>query len=292
MIKHVARSRCGSSGSPTAGSAAPVAGRRRLAEAGADAAAGARRPQVGPAVRDPAALPARTAGTSWSSPRRAGCRTTRSGTPTSRSTPRPPSASRASGAAGAGPHRRRPTSARAVAAAGRAVRRLREVPEVDRPRDPGRGPRAPLNHRILAPFDVVHDNRAPAGPHDHPPRPWSPRQMDDGEGRPVITGLLALVGVAVAVGLILGVVARSAPSSWAWTAGQQLAGRRRAVDDLPKPSRHQQPSGPLITLAPGETQPASPSSAPPKKPTRSKSPKTQISLRPADPRSARCSRST
>ena len=31
--------------------------------------------------------------------------------------------------------------------------------------------------------------------------------MDDGEGRPVLTGLLALVGVAVAVGLILGFVA-------------------------------------------------------------------------------------
>ena len=33
---------------------------------------------------------------------------------------------------------------RAVAAAGGPVRRLREVPEVDRPRDPGRRPRAPL----------------------------------------------------------------------------------------------------------------------------------------------------
>jgi len=103
--------------------------------------------------------------------------------------------------------------------------------------------------------------------------------MDDGEGRPVITGLLALVGVAVAVGLILGVVALVGTKFLGLDGGassSQAAAERSMY--LPRPSRTQQPSGPLITLAPGETQPASPSSAPPKKPTRSKSPKTQISL--------------
>ncbi len=46
------------------------------------------------------------------------------------------------GPAGAGPHRHARRARRAVAAAGRPVRRLREVPEVDRTRDPGRGPGA------------------------------------------------------------------------------------------------------------------------------------------------------
>lgn len=109
------------------------------------------------------------------------------------------------------------------------------------------------------------------------------RQVDDGEGRPVLTGLLALVGVAVAVGLILGFVA---------LVGTKFLGLDNASDStgttaersmyLPKPSKTQQPSGPLITLAPGETQPPSSSaSSEPgsdKKPTKKKTPKTQISL--------------
>ena len=96
----------------------------------------------------------------------------------------------------------------------------------------------------------------------------------------MLTGLLALVGVAVAVGLILGVVALVGTKVLGLDGGassSQAAAERSMY--LPKPSRTQQPSGPLITLAPGETQPAAPSSsAPPKKPTKSKSPKTQISL--------------
>ena len=109
------------------------------------------------------------------------------------------------------------------------------------------------------------------------------RQVDDGEGRPVLTGLLALVGVAVAVGLILGFVT---------LVGTKFLGLDNAADStgttaersmyLPKPSKTQQPSGPLITLAPGETQPPSSSaSSEPgsdKKPTKKKTPKTQISL--------------
>ncbi|GAA2139060.1 hypothetical protein GCM10009844_07570 [Nocardioides koreensis] len=107
--------------------------------------------------------------------------------------------------------------------------------------------------------------------------------MDDGEGRPVLTGLLALVGVAVAVGLILGFVA---------LAGSKFLGLDSVSDSsqttaersmyLPKPSKTQQPSGPLITLAPGETQAPSSSgsatSGSDKKPTKKKTPKTQISL--------------
>ena len=59
-----------------------MADRCRLEEAGADAAARARRPEVRQDLRDAAALPRGRRATSSSSPRRAGCRRTRSGTPT------------------------------------------------------------------------------------------------------------------------------------------------------------------------------------------------------------------
>ena len=105
--------------------------------------------------------------------------------------------------------------------------------------------------------------------------------MDDGDGRPVLTGLLALVGVALAVGLVLGLVA---------VAGARIVGIGGAVDAqsapersmyLPTPSKTAAPSGPLITLAPGETQAPSSSSssaAPSEKPSRTGKPKPEISL--------------
>lgn len=114
------------------------------------------------------------------------------------------------------------------------------------------------------------------GPHDQGVH----RTVDDGEGRPVLTGLLALVGVAVAVGLILGFVALIGTKFLGLdnsTVSSQTAAERSMY--LPKPSKTQQPSGPLITLAPGETQaPSSTSSAPTEKPTKKKTPRTQISL--------------
>lgn len=105
--------------------------------------------------------------------------------------------------------------------------------------------------------------------------------MDDGEGRPVLTGLLALVGVAVAVGLILGLVALVGTKVLGLDGGSsssQAAAEHSMY--LPRPSKTQQPSGPLITLAPGETQsPSSGSSSQPKdKPTKKKTPRSQISL--------------
>ncbi|NYD40299.1 hypothetical protein [Nocardioides panaciterrulae] len=107
--------------------------------------------------------------------------------------------------------------------------------------------------------------------------------MDDGDGRPVLTGLLALVGVALAVGLVLGLVA---------VAGARIVGIGGAVDAqstpehsmyLPSPSKTAAPSGPLITLAPGETQAPSSSSssasaAPSEKPSRTRKSKPEISL--------------
>ncbi len=104
--------------------------------------------------------------------------------------------------------------------------------------------------------------------------------MDDGEGRPVLTGLLALVGVAVAVGLVLGLVT---------LAGSRFLGLDGSSDSsgstaersmyLPKPSKTQQPSGPLITLAPGQTQPPASSSSPAgKKSKKKQKPSPKISL--------------
>jgi hypothetical protein len=89
--------------------------------------------------------------------------------------------------------------------------------------------------------------------------------VDDGEGRPVLTGLLALVGVAVAVGLILGVVALVGTKVLGLDGGassSQAAAEHSMY--LPKPSKTQTPSS-------GSSQPA-------EKPTRKKTPKTQISL--------------
>jgi hypothetical protein len=114
------------------------------------------------------------------------------------------------------------------------------------------------------------------GPHDQ----GVDHQVDDGEGRPVLTGLLALVGVAIAVGLILGLVT---------LAGSKYLGLDNSSDSsgttaersmyLPKPSKTQQPSGPLITLAPGQTQPPASSSSPAdKKPKKPKKPQKKISL--------------
>ena len=83
-------------------------------------------------------------------------------------------------------------------------------------------------------------------------------RVRDGQGRaehPVVYGLLALVGVAVVVGLIAGLTA---------LAGARVAGLDDSApstnegDDggaslfLPKPKPTDGESGPLITLAPGE----------------------------------------
>jgi hypothetical protein len=90
-------------------------------------------------------------------------------------------------------------------------------------------------------------------PTDQPTRGVQ-RRVDD-EGRPVLTGLLALVAVAVAVGLILGLVAVVGTRVLGLDGGAGSAGAaaERSMY-LPRPEKTQQPSGPLITLAPGETQ--------------------------------------
>ena len=95
------------------------------------------------------------------------------------------------------------------------------------------------------------------------------------EDHPVLTGLVALVAVGLAVGLVLGGVAVAATSVLG--IGGDDAGQT-ATDDtdfyLPKPSPTEGPSGPLITLAPsGDEQPSE--SAPPEEPEETESEEPQ-----------------
>lgn len=130
----------------------------------------------------------------------------------------------------------------------------------------------------LVPGGTVPDNGADRS--DRPADRGVQRRVDD-EGRPVLTGLLALVGVAVAVGLVLGLVAVMGSRFLGLDGSTSVGAAAERSMYLPKPEKTQQPSGPLITLAPGETQ--SPSSSggqsdhqkPPKK---QKPPKSRISL--------------
>jgi hypothetical protein len=97
------------------------------------------------------------------------------------------------------------------------------------------------------------------------------------EGHPIITGLVALVGVTVAVGLILGFVVL-AGSRVLGLGGDDTAsdssGERSMY--LPMPQKTPTATGPLVSLSPGDT--TSPSSTATTEPTKSESPKSAISL--------------
>lgn len=95
------------------------------------------------------------------------------------------------------------------------------------------------------------------------------------ENRPVIAGLLALVSVAVAVGLIAAVALLAGTRMLGLTGGHAVVGGDAgATLYLPPPQKTSSPSGPTITLGSEPTQSAS-SSVP--SPTIRK-PKKQISL--------------
>lgn len=101
-----------------------------------------------------------------------------------------------------------------------------------------------------------------------------------GDGHPVITGIIALVAVAVTVGLVLGGGALAAtrvlgigldeePEIGASTRGSETL-------FLPKPEPTESASGPLITLAPDPQ--GGPGSEPPSPEETSKEPKSDITL--------------
>ncbi|HEU5037541.1 MAG TPA: hypothetical protein VFT70_11085 [Nocardioides sp.] len=105
-------------------------------------------------------------------------------------------------------------------------------------------------------------------------------QLPDGpDEHPILAGLGALVGVALVVGLILGLVV---------IAGTRVLGLGGGSDEgsassgrtmyLPRPEKTPTASGPQITLAPGEESSSPASDKPSDKPTKSESPRKEISL--------------
>jgi len=112
----------------------------------------------------------------------------------------------------------------------------------------------------------------------HPGLCNNDRVIDD-EEKPVLTGLAALLAVAVVVGLLLGLVALV--GSQVLGLGDDEATSAGASDGatlyLPEPVPTQSDTGALITLAPGEPTPTQ-TQVPTQTPTVTKKPKKEISL--------------
>ncbi|MBZ5738292.1 hypothetical protein [Nocardioides mangrovi] len=113
---------------------------------------------------------------------------------------------------------------------------------------------------------------------EQPPEPPADRPERPDEGHPIAAGLIALVGVGVVVGLILGLVV------FAGTKVVGLGGDDSASDAgdgytlvVPKPQKTTGSSGPEITLAPSESD-ATSSSTRKSRPSKSASPDLEISL--------------
>ena len=84
-------------------------------------------------------------------------------------------------------------------------------------------------------------------------------ELEPDARHPVLIGLLALVGVGLAVGLVLGVAALAGTKMLG--IGENGAGgaeTSQAQDSmyLPRPEKTRSPSGPLITLSPDPSRPA------------------------------------
>ena len=98
------------------------------------------------------------------------------------------------------------------------------------------------------------------------------------EGHPIAAGLVALVGVGLAVGLILGIVVL-AGTKVLGIGGDEGGGGTTSERSmyLPKPQKTPSASGPQITLAPGASS-APVSDEPSADPTKSEKPRKQITL--------------
>jgi hypothetical protein len=98
----------------------------------------------------------------------------------------------------------------------------------------------------------------------------------DPQERPVVYGLLALVGVGIVVGLILGLAALGGAKVLGVDGAEETAGDGGAEASmyLPKPEKTTPAEGPAVTLAPGEEPPPSQDSGP----TEEEKPSKEISL--------------
>ena len=95
------------------------------------------------------------------------------------------------------------------------------------------------------------------GPSNHPtPRPEGPPLTED-EGHPIVSGLVALVGVGVVVGLLISGGALAASSMLGLSGGDDggTASSQQSMY-LPKPSATDPETGPQVTLQPGEETPS------------------------------------
>ncbi|WP_182524871.1 hypothetical protein [Nocardioides dongkuii] len=81
--------------------------------------------------------------------------------------------------------------------------------------------------------------------------------MAEPEGRPVLTGLAALAGVGLVVGLVLGGAALAVTQVLGLD-GETSSGQASSAESiyLPRPSETEGDDGPAITLAPGEDEPS------------------------------------
>ena len=82
--------------------------------------------------------------------------------------------------------------------------------------------------------------------------------MSESEGHPVISGIAALAGVGIVVGLLISGGALAA-SSMLGLDGDEDTGTASSQQSmyLPKPSTSDEPTGPLVTLLPGQETPTS-----------------------------------
>ncbi|GAA1127763.1 hypothetical protein [Nocardioides aquiterrae] len=105
-------------------------------------------------------------------------------------------------------------------------------------------------------------------------------QLPEGPGEhPIIAGVGALVGVAIAVGLILGLVVLAGTRVLGLDggSGEGSSGGGRSMY-LPRPEKTPTETSPQITLAPGDESSPTADSRPSDKPTESASPRKEISL--------------
>jgi pyruvate/2-oxoglutarate dehydrogenase complex dihydrolipoamide acyltransferase (E2) component len=102
---------------------------------------------------------------------------------------------------------------------------------------------------------------------------------DRPDGHPIVSGLIALAGVTVAVGLVLGLLV-VAGSSVLGLGGESDTGTSTSERSmyLPKPQKTPTETAPEVTLAPGASGSAEPERTASSEPTESASPRKQITL--------------